>query len=124
MNTVELLRELDQHDARLIAEGDQLSLDAPEGELSPELVDELRQQREILREVLWRAEAMRGQMTARGPVPLLVARGGSARPRHCVSCGDPVPPENPGRCRLCVTAAVWVLQSHRLSRRTGASEER
>ena len=109
MTAVELLRELEERDAYLVAEGDQLSLDAPQGSVPPDLVAELRGQRETLREVLWRVEAMRPQVPATGAIPLLVARYKPVGVGRCVSCGDAVPSDNPGRCGLCVTAAVWVL---------------
>jgi hypothetical protein len=64
---------------------------------------------------------MRQQVTKMGAVPLLVARWGPVRAGNCVSCGDKVPQGNPGRCGLCVTAAVWVLQQ---TRKTGADGQR
>jgi len=56
---------------------------------------------------------MRQQVTPGKPVPLLVARKNEPPSGRCVSCGEPVPPDNLGRCGLCVAAAVWVLQEVR-----------
>jgi hypothetical protein len=60
-------------------------------------------------ELGWRIEAMRPQVPERGPIPVLVARAVSPSPGHCLSCGEPLPPERPMRCALCVRAAQVVL---------------
>ena len=57
----------------------------------------------------WRVEAMRPQVPLRGPIPVLVAREISPSPGHCLSCGEPLSPERPMRCALCMRAAQVVL---------------
>lgn len=123
MTTLTLLEELRAHDARLARDGETLRVDAPKGALHGELVAALRARKPDLLQVLWRVEAMRRQLPRRGSVPLLVARDCPLLPNHCVSCGDPVPDRNPGRCSLCVTAAVWVLREREYAAGSGASDE-
>jgi hypothetical protein len=57
----------------------------------------------------WRIAAMQSQVLLRGPIPVLMAREVSAIPGHCLSCGEPLAPERPVRCALCVRAAQVVL---------------
>lgn len=123
MNPVELLDELRQRDAHLTAQDGRLSLDAPAGAISDDLLIALREQKPTLLQVVWRAEAMRTQVRPGCAIPVLVARDTRPQAGHCISCGDPIPPDNPGRCGLCVTAAVWVLREHR-GWKSGANEER
>lgn len=122
MNTVELLDELRQRDAHLIAQNGRLSLDALVGAVTDDLLSALREQKATLLEVVWRAEAMRTQVKPGKAIPVLVARANRPRPGHCISCGEYIRPDNPGRCGLCVAAAVWVLQE-RSTGATGATEE-
>lgn len=123
MNAVELLDELRQRDAHLTAQDGRLSLDAPVGAITDDLLIALREQKSTLLQVVWRAAAMRTQVRPKRAIPVLVARDTTTRVGHCISCGDPIPPDNPGRCGLCVTAAVWVLREQ-LGWETGANEER
>ena len=60
----------------------------------------------------WRMRAMRAMAPAYGPIPLLLARPDAAcGPGRCCSCGDSLAPADRYRCRLCVEAAVAVLEA-------------
>ncbi len=64
------------------------------------------------REVAWRIDAMRPQVTAKGAIPLLLVRPDATRGRGlCCSCGESLGPNDRYRCRACVIAAVAVLES-------------
>ena len=63
-------------------------------------------------EVEWRVTAMRAMAPERGPIPLLLARPDAVRGfGHCCSCGDRLGPDDRYRCRLCVEAAVRVVET-------------
>jgi hypothetical protein len=65
-------------------------------------------------EVAWRAEAMRPQVPAMGPIPTLYARHLPPVPDGCcLSCGEPLPPGNRNRCEPCVQAAWLILREVR-----------
>jgi hypothetical protein len=61
-------------------------------------------------DVAWRLEAMRRRVPGVGPIPFLVARCTSSVAGACLSCGDPLAPDQPYRCRPCVEAAILALQ--------------
>jgi hypothetical protein len=97
------------------AETDRLVVRGPR--LHEAIARELLEQKPAVLELLaeeeialaWRVEAMRAQVPRRGPIPVLVAREVSPTPGHCLSCGEPLSPERPVRCALCVCAAQVVL---------------
>jgi hypothetical protein len=65
-------------------------------------------------EVAWRIAAMRPQVPASGPVPLLLARSGIHFPLvSCCSCGDPLPAPHRYRCDPCTAAVIAVLEAAR-----------
>ena len=65
-------------------------------------------------EIAWRIEAMRRQVPADGPVPLLIARTDVPRPiGSCCSCGDALGPGDRYRCGPCVAAVVVALGTAR-----------
>lgn len=109
MTTVELLGQLRGRDAHLSVRGNRLAIDAPAGAVTPDLLEALRQQKEILLEVIWRADEMRKQIGKDRAIPLLTARDGEVSGGRCVSCGDLVGTDSPPRCGRCIAAAVWVL---------------
>lgn len=113
MTPAELLAELRARGADLVLDGDRLRLRGPPGVVEPELTEALRLVKPALlehlqAEVRWRVEAMRQQVPASGPVPLLVARRVQAGPGHCPSCGEPTVGAAI-RCSTCATAAREVL---------------
>jgi len=62
------------------------------------------------REIAWRIDAMRPQVTATGAIPLLLARPGIRFPAGtCCSCGEHLTPDDRYRCPPCVVAATAVL---------------
>jgi hypothetical protein len=66
------------------------------------------------REVAWRIASMRPQVSANGPIPLLIARAVAGRSaRTCCSCGDPLEPDDRYRCQPCATAVVSILLERR-----------
>ena len=67
------------------------------------------------RDVAWRVEAMRPQVPATGPVPILLARPEArmAPAGTCVSCGDPLDVGRRVRCAPCVRAVERVLNEIR-----------
>ena len=69
--------------------------------------------------VAWRAEAMRTQLRAAGPLPFLVARPTPLGRGGCLSCGEPLAPaadREAFRCSPCARAA-WLVVSARSSQR-------
>ncbi len=88
----------------LAATGNELTVDAPKGVLTPDLLATLRARKPDVLAVLWRLDAMRA--TA-GQTPVAVARpavGGG--PGRCFSCGDAFgAPTAYGRCTPCDVAA-------------------
>jgi hypothetical protein len=117
---VELLTDLRERGLRLKVDGERL-LVAPKTALTPEIRDTLAiHKSEILPlllvkdpEVLWRLDAMRGQIPTSGPIPFLVARDVEPAPGTCQSCGDPLTPGQVYRCCPCVEAATLALQESR-----------
>lgn len=119
MTPAALLADLQDRGVRLYLAGDELRYKAKAGTMTPDLAAAVQPLKPALiahlREeeaaVSWRAEAMREQIPAAGPVPFLAARPGiKANPDYCLSCADPI--ELVGyvsRCRLCVAAAGRAL---------------
>ncbi len=64
-------------------------------------------------EVAWRAAAMRPQVPARGPIPVLVARDLRTGPDGCISCGNPLAGGPSVRCAPCARASWLVLHELR-----------
>jgi hypothetical protein len=60
-------------------------------------------------EVAWRVAAMRPQVAAKGPIPILIARDTSPKVGCCISCGDPLAENSKYRCTWCARAAWLVL---------------
>lgn len=93
---------------RLRLVGDRLRVEAPRP-LDAELLGSLRAHAP---EIRWRAVVMGGQVTPRGPLPLLLARPEAPRPvGTCCSCGDPLPADARYRCAPCVAAVLAVLEA-------------
>ena len=64
-------------------------------------------------EVAWRVATMRPQVTARGPIPILMARDTPPKAGCCISCGEPLADNNRYRCSPCAQAAWLVLSEVR-----------
>lgn len=81
-----------------------IDIDAPAGELTPELLVALRQHKPGLLQVLWR---LRGMLQHRHPIP--TAKGATEAPGgpgRCFSCGNRLDhPQACGRCTWCCIAA-------------------
>ncbi len=116
MDGVILLRQARLAGLRVIGEGDRLVVHGPrrlEG-VALTLLAEKGTVLEALaeeREVAWRIGAMRPRVTAKGAIPLLLARPQAMRVGTCCSCGDPLGPDDRYRCHRCVEAAVAVLET-------------
>ncbi len=123
MRPVELLATLTGSGCRVLGCGDRLCVSGPSSvRLTPQLRAAITEQKsELLKllaedeyEVRWRADAMRPQIPATGPIPFLVARFGQGTgASSCLSCGDPLTPGNRYRCGPCVKAAWLVLNAVR-----------
>jgi hypothetical protein len=96
----------------------------PASRLTPELAALARRHKPGLLALLgpsdgvaWRAAAMASQITASGPIPLLVAVPDlSPASGRCWSCGSPVEPESTsGRCGSCALAARQAMGLARLA---------
>lgn len=67
-------------------------------------------------EITWRVAVMRPRVSAKGPIPCLVARSQSLAqdaPRRCLSCGDELQEGRKARCAYCVLAIEAVLNEVR-----------
>jgi hypothetical protein len=64
-------------------------------------------------EVACRVAAMRPQVIARGPIPILRARDTPWEAGCCISCGDPLSENSMYRCSPCAQAAWLVLNEAR-----------
>jgi hypothetical protein len=60
-------------------------------------------------EVAWRVAAMRPQVAATGPIPILIARDTRPKAGCCISCGDPLSGNSTYRCSPCARAAWLIL---------------
>ena len=121
MDATEVLDRLAACGVMLIADGERLRFrprDAVTPDLRAALVAHKAELVRLLdaeeREVRWRAEAMRPQIHASGPIPFLVARRplGDA-PGACLSCAESLGFGRRFRCGPCVLAAERVLNEMR-----------
>jgi hypothetical protein len=63
--------------------------------------------------LVWRVEAMRPRVPARGPIPFLVVREVAVQPDCCLSCGDPLEADHRYRCGPCARATALLLNEIR-----------
>ena len=76
------------------------------------------------REVAWRVEAMRRQVSVAGPLPFFVARDVARGTRLCASCGDFVAAHPIGmavRCNVCMLAVHQVVEECAVGRSAATS---
>jgi hypothetical protein len=112
-----LLRDARRSGLAVSARGDQLVIRGPRSlaELAQSLLAEKSAVLDALseeREIAWRVEAMRPQLTGTGAIPLLLARPGRRFERGtCCSCGDRLAAEDRYRCSSCAQAVVVVLEA-------------
>ncbi|MBI3650958.1 MAG: hypothetical protein HY231_07890 [Acidobacteria bacterium] len=108
MTAIELIKNLEAAGVRLEVDGNDLIVDAPEDWLTTERLEALAGHKAAILEILpirkgalrerrieedeaiaWRLEAMKKQMPAKPPYPLLVAREGVKTTKgECYLCGD------------------------------------
>jgi hypothetical protein len=123
MTPVEVLSDLVARGIRATVADDRIVL-RPTEQVTTEIVAVVRDHKPALLTLLmppdgveWRAEAMRPQIPARGPIPVLVAVPGlPPTPGRCFSCCTPLPNEPAmrlGRCTECALAAIEALGGSR-----------
>ena len=69
------------------------------------------------RAIAARIEALRPLVPLSGPIPFLVVRRSEPRPGQCLSCGEPIGPDDYFRCGVCVEAIRRVLREVDAKRR-------
>ena len=120
-SAAELLSDLRQRGVELVHAGGRIRY-RPQDAVTPELRSALIERKADLlmllaeddHDVSWRADAMRPHVPPTGPIPTLTARPRlGTSPGCCISCGEPLPPENRYRCEPCVKAAWQVLREVR-----------
>ena len=126
MNASALLTDLRSRGISLSVSGERLSIDAPKGTVTPDLLAALVEHKaDLIRllgtddeDVTWRIEAMRPQVPRTGAIPCLLARPeAKTSPRGtCVSCGDPLTEGRRIRCAPCVGAVERLLNEVREGR--------
>jgi hypothetical protein len=129
MTTAEFMHNLERQSIRLEVEGNDLLIDAPEDLLTAEMLEALAGYKAEILEILyaskgtfaerriedaeaitWRIQAMKKQMPAKPPYPLLIAREGiTTKQSECYSCGDVLTEDSISLCQYCLKAKYVVL---------------
>lgn len=106
MTTTELLVKCQAADIIIATSGDDLEINAPQGALTLELRETLRQRKPDLLPVLWRLQEMRRLFEVAPRAVVYVRESARGGPGRCFSCGDALEhPQAFGRCTCCDVAA-------------------
>lgn len=127
MTAAELIQRFDMMGIKLEADGDGLIVDAPEGLLDAQLLDEIASHKSAIlallqgaaddssvfveSETAWRLMAMQRQMPACPPYPVFVARQDiEVAKGNCLSCGDALNGQKRFLCFYCSRAKARLFE--------------